>query len=164
MSSQLAPKWPNLNNVWERDASAKLKSEEGFRKQHGARPLPELKDGQPVRIKLLADKSWSDSTSIATRSGKNSYLVRNREFLQAVPDDMPRTEEPREETEVRGRECPVALGEERGASAAVEPLPPVPAIVSQENPVPDAANLAGGDIERRTRYGRIVKPVVRFQS
>ena len=33
-------------------SSAKVKTEESFRKQHGARAQPELKDGQPIRIKL----------------------------------------------------------------------------------------------------------------
>jgi hypothetical protein len=117
MSSQLAPEWPDLLRVREKDASGKAKSEESFRKQHGARPLPELRDGQSVRIKLPGDKSWSDPTSVASRSGTNSYLVRNREFLQVVPDVEPLAEKSREQTGGRGGVCPVASGS--GESAAV---------------------------------------------
>jgi hypothetical protein len=46
----------NLINVRERDASAKLKLEEGFMKQHEARLLPELKDGQPIKLNSLLIK------------------------------------------------------------------------------------------------------------
>ena len=53
------PELPDHIALRQSDASAKLAYKHYYDRHHGARPLNPLGNGQPVRIKLDTDKTWT---------------------------------------------------------------------------------------------------------
>ncbi|KAA0185265.1 hypothetical protein HAZT_HAZT011156 [Hyalella azteca] len=173
LSSALLPNWPNIEGVRSMDAHAKLKSTENFNKRHGARPLPELRPGQNVRVRLPHEKKWSDlPTTITAQQGSSSYLVRNRKFLQAIPDPVVPSAN-------KAQDVGPCTASEGGTSVAGAAEPAgAPRVVTSgvEEPCADRPDVVEaplqGDSPRRlisnekpvyhSRYGRVVKPVDRL--
>jgi transposase InsO family protein len=150
----LAPCWPDMSVVRNNDDRAKQRSAESFNKRMGARKLPELSEGQQVRIRLPLQKQWSQPESVLLRRGETSYAVRNRRHLQPLPEPQS-TKEVREDSESELESGPVSSGESSDGHASVSPSPPV-------LPAPVHSNVA--PLPYRTRCGRQSKPVVKYQA
>lgn len=152
----LAPGWPDMDTVRNNDAQAKKRTADLFNRRKGVRKLPALTEGQQVRIRLPQDKQWSQSEKVLQRRGETSYAIRNRRYLQPIPEPM-RKEDEHQGNLDRGEASaggPVSGG---GSDENVhnDPSPPVSS-AEVEN---DNANSL-----YKTRFGRIVKPVLRYQS
>ncbi len=86
----------NWDLVYQKDTAAKEAYRFFYNRRHSARPLPELRPGQNVRVKLDGDKGWKTPATVISRSQEpRSYVVEmdngtvtrhNRRHLQAVPE------------------------------------------------------------------------------
>lgn len=174
LPSQLNPQWPNMEDVQKRDAIAKEKTVNNFNKLHGARRLPELHEGQMVRVKLPHNKSWSEPVELQSRLGQRSYVVRNRKFLQPVPEPQFQGAGDGVGQAVRDSELSRGPG---GPSEATEIQPSCSnndVCESDEGspglPVGPPSNNDRGSAGRPghsaviTRYGRISKPVEKYSA
>ena len=84
---------PDKTVIEQNDRLAKRNYSKYYNRRHGVRPLQELRPGDTVRVKLPAQKTWSQPAHIQQQETPHSYLVdtgngvyrRNRTFLQQVP-------------------------------------------------------------------------------
>lgn len=136
---ELQPKWPDFNIVKENDDKAKLKNEENFNRTHGARKLPAIQTQSDVRVKLPGDKHWSNKIFLDSKLSDRQYLIRNRRFLQSCPI----TEE--------NYQFRTNVINNPSTSFNTETQKK---ILQREN----------SDIPNCTRYGRVTKPVVKYQA
>ncbi|KAF7644746.1 hypothetical protein LDENG_00216630 [Lucifuga dentata] len=84
------------------DVKAKAAYKFSYDRRHSARPLPALRPGDGVLLKLDGEKGWrTPSTVVSTVKEPRSYLVqtqdgnvlrRNRRHLQPVPVSAPQQE------------------------------------------------------------------------
>ena len=122
LEANLQPRWPDLELVRNKDAMEKQKQAFYFNQRHGARPLPSLKPGDPVLMKLDHQKSWK-TPAIVTGEGitprsfvietpQGATLRRNRRHLQHVP-------------ETAGAAHPLAPDGLQQGAAGQQPDPPV---------------------------------------
>ncbi|KAA8578257.1 hypothetical protein FQN60_018737, partial [Etheostoma spectabile] len=94
LEANLQPRWPDLETVRTKDAFEKEKQAFYFNKRHGARPLPSLKPGDPVLMKLDRQKDWRTPAvvsggsvtprSFVVETPQGATLRRNRRHLQHV--------------------------------------------------------------------------------
>lgn len=97
------PRWPNLKAVRSKDTKEKEKQAFYFNLRHGAKPLPSLRPGDPVLVKLDHQHAWGttavitgDSTtprSYVIETQQGTTMRHNRHHLQHVPvptGDTPR--------------------------------------------------------------------------
>ncbi|XP_043192151.1 uncharacterized protein K02A2.6-like [Amphibalanus amphitrite] len=82
-----------LKEARSRDMQQKKRTEQRYRKRHGAKSLPVLERGDHVRVRTEAEKQWSETKALVTkRLGPRSYLIshrgttyrRNRRHLKLV--------------------------------------------------------------------------------
>ena len=149
------PEWPNFMKIKENDFNAKLKSEKNYNRRKGARKLPPLSNNQTVRVRLPHQKEWGTPEDLIGRRGNTSYLIRNRKHLQAMPDNIVTgtTEAPREDSVESGGDA----------------KPDVPSATSHNVPNKNDIVMVANkhdvvENQVKTRYGRIVKPVIRYHS
>ena len=150
LPSNLQPRWPNMDEVRQKDMAAKLRSEKNYNRTHGARPLPTIEEGKKVRMRLPKEKKWSAATEVVRKMGDRSYIVRNRNFLQEIPDSL-------SEGKPSGGE--EVVGTSR-ASEGEEVIGTDSPIVHSEDMSDDHSTLE--PIGYRTRYGRVSNPVKRY--
>ena len=158
LPSQLSPNWPDLSKVRDFDQNAKRKSEQSYRKRHGARSLPELTEHQQVRARLPGDKHWGPPTAVTGYRGNQSYLIRNKRHLMPIPTSelVTQTSEPISQSSNQTDHAPVASEEPGSSSLIVQPAARVPSteIIQDQEALSEAGY--------RTRSGRISKPVSRY--
>lgn len=159
LPANLSPFWPDLTAVRNNDNYAKERSAELFNKRKGARKLPELVEGQAVRIRLPLDKQWSQPENVLLRRGETSYAVRNRKYLQPIPEPFD-NKDAIHNNKTDDSDCrPVAEREESFGDDCIRspstPVSPVP--VTNDNLSPKPSYF-------KTRSGRISKPVVKYQA
>lgn len=92
LEKNLLPQWPDLKAVRSKDVKEKEKQAFYSNLRHGARPLPSLRPGNPVLVKLDHQNAWGTPADIAGDSATpRSYVVetqqgtkmrRNRRHLQ----------------------------------------------------------------------------------
>ncbi|KAA0185987.1 hypothetical protein HAZT_HAZT005330 [Hyalella azteca] len=170
----LLPRWPDIDGVRRTDAQAKSRSTVNYNKRHGALPLPELRPGQKARVRLPHEKKWSElPTTITARRGSSSYLVRNRIFLQALPEVTAPLED-RVQDVVPGSAAEggaLMVAEEAEPAATPAPLPRVveePCVGQQDKGcapplgVPPQVHKLTEKPLYTSRFGRVVKPVDRL--
>lgn len=148
LPEKLKPEWPNFTEVEQNDVSAKIRSANDFNRRNGARKLPEIKQGEAVRVRLPQDRCWSIPDNVLARGGDTSYAVRNRRHLQKIPEIPIKFSDSRsgEDQQLAGGEEAVVPG------GGVEPN------------APPAKPIDQADVVLKTRYGRIVKPVIKYQA
>ena len=86
LPQNLQPAWPDMEQVRINDSFAKTQSANSFNKRKGVRDLPVIINNQPVRIRLLRDKEWSEAERVLAQRGETSYAVQNRKYLQILPE------------------------------------------------------------------------------
>lgn len=152
----LIPQWPDFDVVKKNDAQMKLASARGFNERKGAKKLPPITEGQYARIRLPLDKTWSEPNQILERRNESSYAVRNRRYLQLLPE--PEISNENKENNHDGG------GEVAGGSPECLPggspgcSPTVPSDRSQIS-LPNST-----DKFPVSRYGRVIKPVIKYQA
>ena len=136
---KLNPEWPDLKLVREKDSEAKQTNAKCYNRSHGAKSLPPIPTNTYVRERKNNDKQWSIPVNVNQKVGDRSYIAggmrRNRRHLQIIP--------------------PIS---------AQESVPSVhnPVTNNHDNSTIQANLDYGG--EARTRYGRCIKPVNRYQG
>ena len=142
----LQPKVPNRESVLEYDEKAKQIYKSYYDQRHGTRPLPELFPGDKVNIKQDSEKKGvipgivegkaETPRSYIVKTSKES-LRRNRKHLQMVPH------------------YPVSHDQQagEGQSLPLEEAHDDIGSVSPKNDVPGSVT---------SRYGRVIKPVVKM--
>ena len=148
LPNTLKPEWPDFKIVRENDDRAKLRTETNFNRIKGARPLQPLGTGDKVRVRLPHDKHWGEPTKIessALQGSRSSYLVRNRKFLNKIPDPK-----------------------EFFASTILKiPESPTPLVGDQDPQELNSPSVTTSLSENsgiRTRSGRLSKPVLKYQA
>jgi hypothetical protein len=164
----LTPCWPDFVEVRENDNEAKNKSAANFNRRKGARKLPEIPIGQQVRVRLPLDKAWSAPERILSRQGDTSYAIRNRRYLQVMPEN-PVTNDKEQcdsKTEQVGGEISASSGGDGSGEASIQvnPSPTVPS-----TPLPESGTCTDkpNDIVKpvyQSRFGRPIKPVIKYQA
>ena len=93
----LEPKQIDKKDFIQRDTKAKMRQKKNFDSHHGARHLPELKEGETVLVKTDLEKNWKTPAKVVKKVAPRSYLVRtekqgelrrNRRHLYKVPQDI----------------------------------------------------------------------------
>ncbi|KAK3091772.1 hypothetical protein FSP39_022529 [Pinctada imbricata] len=96
LSSSLQPKWPEYEEVHNRDNATKIRTQEYYNRRYSASPLSKLHPGDAVRIKTDKEKRWNSfGTITGTDHANRSYTVstptgnfrRNRRHLQSILGD-----------------------------------------------------------------------------
>lgn len=96
LTRQLLPRSPDMDGIRQSDQNAKAKYKQYYDSRKGAKPLCELKPGEPVLVKLDHEPQWNTSAKVVQGDMENhSYVVqtedgaayrRNRKHIQPVPD------------------------------------------------------------------------------
>ena len=154
LEKNLLPKWPSRTAVKERDGKEKAKQAYYFNRRHGAKPLPALRPGDTVFMKLDNEKSWSSPAVISSesttprsfviRTEQGAELRRNRRHLQLGP--IP---QPVQAAADRNTESNI----DSDAVTTLETVPTRQSMDKLTNPLP-ALTV--------TRSGRVSKPVNRL--
>lgn len=154
----LIPNWPDMKEVQVNDENAKIKSAKYFNQRKGARVLSQLKEGQDVRVRLPKDKEWNTPQKLLFKNGETSYAIRNRRYLIPLPDEKLNEDNNKNVNEDTAKDVDSEINNDDQQCHPDVPLP-IPAPPTSENIV--NASPADSNIYK-TRYGRSVKPVVRF--
>ena len=64
LNHNLDPKWPVFKRVHHQDEKTKSAYKYHYDRRHGARPLPVLKGGDPVLVKLDKERGWTKPATI----------------------------------------------------------------------------------------------------
>ena len=75
----LSPRTVNKAKVRERDSKFKGRQKTNFDRHHGANPLPLLRPGDPVAVKLDGEKGWKQSATVVESCAARSYILRTPE-------------------------------------------------------------------------------------
>lgn len=156
LEANLQPRWPDLKVIRSKDTDEKQKQAFYFNQRHGARPLPSLKPGDPILIKLDHQKTWQTPAVVTGESiTPRSYIIetpqgdkfrRNRRHLQHAPVAAAVPCFPTECQQGNGKHQPDVA-------------------VSTENALP-TASVASPDEPNgllHTRSGRLSKPVEKLK-
>lgn len=97
LEKNLRPKWPNKKTVMQKDASGKAKQAFYYNRHHGARPLPPLRLGGNLIVRLDKEKTWVTPAVVLTedvtprsyllQTPQGAALLRNRRHLRF--DNLP---------------------------------------------------------------------------
>ena len=91
---QLEPVSLDRSAIEAKDTLTKMRYADDYNRRHGVRKLPELEAGEPVRVKLDNEKSWTkEGTIVDQHQSPRSYIVdvggatyrRNRKHLAKSP-------------------------------------------------------------------------------
>ena len=154
MSRRLRTQMPTIPTLLKPTISEGIRERLTHRQQkqkglydRGAKPLPDLAPGDNVRYRV--NKAWKPATVIKRHENPRSYYIqtnhgtvirRNRYHLKRINEAVAPTQDSIDD------ECSVDTSDNR-------PSPEVP-------PPPE---LSQPD-ERRSRYGRIIRPPIRYQT
>uniref|UniRef100_A0A3B1ITQ0 Gypsy retrotransposon integrase-like protein 1 n=1 Tax=Astyanax mexicanus TaxID=7994 RepID=A0A3B1ITQ0_ASTMX len=149
LEKNLLPKWPSRTAVKVKDGQEKAKQAYYFNRRHGAKPLPALRPGDAVFLKLDNEKSWSlpavvssESTtprSFVVRTHHGTELRRNRRHLQLGPVHHPAADH--------------NTGTDQSDVPTIETVPASQNLDKPTSPLPTLTV---------TRSGRVCKPVSRL--
>jgi hypothetical protein len=156
----LVPAWPDFDVVQCNDKRTKERSALNFNKRKGARYLPAIKIGQQVRVRLPKDKEWSLPDKIVGKQNNSSYAIRNRNFLQMLPDDFKTIDARMKGFVERQNENANGSG---GEEVSVTPVP-LPRVVGCKPPDSVLSDPSSVVPVVRTRYGRTSVPVHKYQA
>ncbi|KAJ8009582.1 hypothetical protein DPEC_G00090370 [Dallia pectoralis] len=107
----LVPKWPSFKMVKEKDKRAKDSYKRSYDRRNNTDPLPELKPGDIVSVKLDKDRGWTTPATVIQHSGTpRSYLIhtekgvlrRNRRHLRLLKQPIVFTADEEEEVAETG--------------------------------------------------------------
>ncbi|ESO94800.1 hypothetical protein LOTGIDRAFT_161052 [Lottia gigantea] len=79
--TSLPSKWPSYNDVKRKDEKKKNDCEYHYNKRHGVRPLSTLKEGDPVRLKIDTDKTWSKKGVKIEHTWLKQLMVNSEEIV-----------------------------------------------------------------------------------
>lgn len=157
LEKNLLPRWPNLEAVRSKDAQEKEKQLFYFNLRHGAKPLPSLRPGDPVLVKLDHQHAWgTPAVIIGDSATPRSYVIeteqgatlrRNRRHLQHVP--VPDGDTP----------SPPSDGQQHEAATR---QPDRVITTDTASPTPNAGPPPTKDGLLFTRSGRQIKPADRL--
>ena len=91
---QLEPVSLDCSAIEAKDTLTKMRYADDYNRRHGVRKLPEMEAGEPVRVKLDNEKSWTkEGTIVDQHQSPRSYIVdvggatyrRNRKHLAKSP-------------------------------------------------------------------------------
>ena len=158
LEKNLRPKWPNGKTVERKDAGEKAKQAFYYNRRHGARPLPPLRPGDAVLVKLDQEKAWVTPAVISKESvTPRSYIIntpqgaelrRNRRHLRA---DLSL-----QSAQATPPASAVSAGETSRSASVVTPET-VSSTSSGVTSFAHAPTQSPGQF--RTRAGRLCKPV-----
>lgn len=75
LEKNLRPKWPNRKTVREKDAGEKAKQAFYYNRRHGARPLPPLRPGDAVVVRLDQGKAWETPAVVSKETSKETLTL-----------------------------------------------------------------------------------------
>ncbi|CAL9695998.1 unnamed protein product [Knipowitschia caucasica] len=166
LEEALLPRPFNPDHVYMKDAMAKGSYRFFYDRRHSARALPELRPGQPVRVKLDGEKGWTTPARVISLSKEpRSYLVemangnvtrRNRRHLQSVPEAEPPAEHPCAQ--------PTASLQDSGFPLTDVTVPPEPPASQMPVGPSSASPLAPSTPVRTTSRGREIRVPLRFKD
>ena len=144
-----------------RDQIMKSRSARGFNFRKGARNLPPLQNGQAIRVRLPQDKQWSEPQRLTEKRNDVSYSIRNRKFLQAIPEHE-------NYKNSAGTTAIEREGEKEVVSGASSGAPPCYPVQSLPETLPKTLPGTQSDVSNddlsKTRSGRTIKPVIKYQA
>lgn len=160
LPQQLSPTAVDHQAVRFKDQQSKAAYRFFYNKRHSTRPLPTLRPGQRVNVKLDGEKGWKTPAKVIEKAQEpRSYLIqtdqgtvarRNRRHLQEVPE--PVSESAGQETNI---DCDFATQGDTDI-----PLTPTGSPVSC---VPIISSSLGASA-KRTLAGRAIRPPARFKD
>ena len=167
LEKSLLPQPANWDLVYQKDAAAKDAYRFFYNRRYSARPLPELRPGQNVRVKLDGDKGWKRPAKVNSKSKEpRSYVVemdngtvtrRNRRHLQAVPE----TADPAEQQHCA---APVPPQQDISSPATSVATPQEPSQGQPSSGPAPRSPLQSTTPQRLTSRGREVKLPLRFRD
>lgn len=157
LEKNLRPKWPNRKKVREKDAVEKAKQAFYYNRRHGARPLPPLRPGDAVFVKLDQEKAWGTPAVVSKEvvtprsylinTSQGAVLRRNRRHLRA---------------DLSAHPAPPASAESaRETSHSACDITP-DTVTSSPGEVTCPTHTPAQTGQFRTRAGRLCKPVDRL--
>ena len=143
ISSNLDPKWPEMEQVRRTHSVAKEKSSKNYNRVHGAKPLKPIQPGTYVRMKTEKDSQWSQDTyQTNAQISERKYLLRNRRNLQVCP------------------QLEKSLSNQLHTSTTTsQPSVPAP---NGNHVIHDPPDISSNPEPYITRYGRQVKPTFKI--